>query len=66
MKHRAILSGLLVLLASPADAFVAEIWTRTSLQFTNFGRAEASATATGLATLNKSSTTSSHLSRRSG
>ena len=61
MKHRAMLCVLVTLLASPADAFVAEIWTRTSLQFTNFGRAEASATATGLATLSTSSTTSSHL-----
>jgi hypothetical protein len=56
-----MLCVLATLLASPADAFVAEIWTRTSLQFTNFGRAEASATATGLATLSTSSTTSSHL-----
>ncbi len=61
MKHRAMLCVLVTLLASPADAFVAEIWTRTSLQFTNFGRAEASATATGLVTLNTSSSTSSHL-----
>ncbi len=39
-----------------------DTWTRASLQFTNLGRAEASATATGLTTVTTSSSTSSHLS----
>lgn len=42
-------------------ASVVEIWTETSLRFTNLGSAEASATATGLATIHASSATSSHL-----
>lgn len=62
MQRRSLLPVFLVLFtAAPASALVAEIWTRTSLQFTNLGAAEAAATATGLATLNTSSTTSSHL-----
>ena len=53
---------LTLLAAGQAGAGVVEIWTRRSIQFTNLGRAEVSATATGLATLNTSSATSSHLS----
>lgn len=57
-----LLFGILALgLAAPAEAFVSHIWSRTSLQFTNLGRAEASVTATGLATLGTSSTISQHL-----
>lgn len=63
MKQTTILAGFLGLcLAGPANALVVETWTRRSVQFTNLGRAEVSATATGLATLNTSSATSSHLS----
>ena len=61
--RRLLCFGLLAqLLALPGEALVVETWTRRSLVFANLGRAEVSATATGLATLNTSSATSSHLS----
>jgi hypothetical protein len=63
MNRKAILLGALALfVAGQASAIVMQTWTRASLQFTNLGRAEASATATGIATLHTSSSTSSHLS----
>lgn len=63
MNRKAILLGVIALfIAGQASAIIMETWTRASLQFTNLGRAEASATATGLATLTTSSSTSSHLS----
>jgi hypothetical protein len=63
MNRKAVLLGALALFfAGQASAIVMQTWTRASLQFTNLGRAEASATATGLATLHTSSSTSSHLS----
>jgi hypothetical protein len=63
MNRKAILLGVLALFcAGQASAIVMDTWTRTSLQFTNLGRAEASATATGIATVTTSSSTSSHLS----
>jgi hypothetical protein len=63
MNRKAVLLGALALFfAGQASAIVMQTWTKASLQFTNLGRAEASATATGLATLHTSSSTSSHLS----
>jgi hypothetical protein len=63
MNRKAILLGILALFcAGQASAIVMDTWTRTSLQFTNLGRVEASATATGIATVTTSSSTSSHLS----
>jgi hypothetical protein len=63
MNRKAVLLGALALfVAGQASAVVMQTWTEASLQFTNLGRAEASATATGLATLHTSSSTSSHLS----
>lgn len=63
MNRKAILLGVLALFVTgQASATVFDTWTRTSLQFTNLGRAEASATATGLATVTTSSSTSNHLS----
>jgi len=63
MTRKAILLGVLALFcAGQASATIFQTWTRSSLQFTNLGRAEASATATALTTVTTSSTTSSHLS----
>ena len=63
MNRKAVLLGALAMLvAGQASAIVMQTWTRASLQFTNLGRAEASATATGLTTIHTSSSTSSHLS----
>ena len=63
MNRKAVLLGALAMLvAGQASAIVMETWTRASLQFTNLGRAEASATATGLTTIHTSSSASSHLS----
>jgi hypothetical protein len=45
-----------------ASAVLFQTWSEASLQFTNLGRAEASATATGIATVHTSSSASSHLS----
>jgi hypothetical protein len=53
---------LLLLLPGSAGAVVAQVWTETSLQFTNMGGVQASATATGVATLQTSSAASLHLS----
>jgi hypothetical protein len=41
---------------------MAIIWTELSLRFANMGRAQATATSTGLATLDTSSSASSHVS----
>lgn len=63
MSRKAVLSGLVALLVgSPVGASVVEIWTETTVAFTALGRTEAAATATGLATLNTSSSSSAHLS----
>jgi hypothetical protein len=63
MNRKAVLLGALALfVAGQASAMVMQTWTRASLQFTNLGRAEASATATGIATIHTSSSASSHLS----
>jgi hypothetical protein len=63
MNRKAVLLGALALLvAGQASAVLMQTWSRASLQFTNLGRAEASATATGIATVHTSSSASSHLS----
>ncbi|MGH0030300.1 MAG: hypothetical protein ACQGVC_10945, partial [Myxococcota bacterium] len=63
MNRKALLLGVLALfVAAEAGAIVMETWSQTSLQFTNLGRAQATATGTGLSTVTTSSTTSSHLS----
>lgn len=46
----------------PPRAEIFEVWTETSLRFANLGRAQASTTSTGLATLDTSSSASLHLS----
>lgn len=63
MNRKALLLGVLAtFVAAQAGATVMETWSQTSLQFTNLGRAQASATGTGLTTVTTSATTSSHLS----
>jgi hypothetical protein len=63
MNRKAFLLGVLAMfVAAQAGATVMETWSQTSLQFTNLGRAQATATATGLTTVTTSSTSSSHLS----
>lgn len=63
MNRKALLLGVLAMfVAAEAGAIVMETWSQTSLQFTNLGRAEASATGTGLTTVTTSSTSQSHLS----
>jgi hypothetical protein len=63
MNRKAVLLGALALfVAGQVSATVMTTWTRASLQFTNLGRAEASETAVGVATIHTSSSASSHLS----
>jgi hypothetical protein len=63
MNRKAVLLGALALfVGGQASATIMKTWTEASLQFTNLGRAEASATATGIATIHTSSSASSHLS----
>ena len=60
--ERIPLLGLLTLpLAQAAGAEVVEVWSELSLRMQNLGNVEASASATGLATIHTSSTSSSHL-----
>ena len=55
MKRNVFLLAVLTLLvAGQASARVVDTWTRTSLQFTNLGRAEASDTGIGVSTLTTS------------
>lgn len=63
MVLRARLLAALVLLSSaPAGANVFITWSELSIQFTNLGRAGASASGSGLTTVTTSSTSQSHLS----
>jgi hypothetical protein len=63
MNRTALLLGVLAMfVAGQAGATVMETWSQTSIQFTNLGRAQAAASATGLTTVTTSSTSSSHLS----
>ncbi|MGH0029607.1 MAG: hypothetical protein ACQGVC_07440 [Myxococcota bacterium] len=60
----ATLAILLVPLATPAETFSRNkfLWTEFSIQFSNLGRASASATSSGLGKIHTSASYSSHLS----
>lgn len=62
MRSTAILVVLLALFVADPASGVDYVWSELSLQFTNLGRAEASSTSFGVATVNTSSSASSHLS----
>jgi hypothetical protein len=62
MRSIAILVGSLALIVADPASAVDYVWSELSLQFTNLGRAEASSTSLGVATVNTSSSASSHLS----
>lgn len=62
MHRKAVLLGVLALfVAGGANAVIMETWSEISLQFTNLGRAEASATATGLTTVTVAGSGDTHL-----